>query len=142
MLNILCVLGHFSHVRLFATLCTVAHQAPLSMGFSRILEWVAIPFSRGSSWPRDWTCIFCIGRWISTTIATWEALNTLYAVPKKMMKEELLKMNIYNTFEKVIEMGIIIQIFGSHFLFLFCNNRNGLFFMMYSFCGSYLDIYY
>ena len=22
---------------------------------ARILEWVAIPFSRGSSWPRDWT---------------------------------------------------------------------------------------
>ena len=34
----------FSCVRLFATLWTVAHQAPLSMGFfqSRILEWVAI----------------------------------------------------------------------------------------------------
>ena len=30
----------------------------------------------------------------------------------------MLKMNIYNTFEKVIEMGIIIQIFGS-FLFYF-----------------------
>ena len=29
-----------------------------------ILEWVAISFSRGSSWPRDWTCIFCIGRCI------------------------------------------------------------------------------
>ena len=25
-----------------------AHQPPLSMGFSRILEWIAIPFSRGS----------------------------------------------------------------------------------------------
>ena len=23
----------------------------------RILEWVAISFSRGSSWPRDWTCL-------------------------------------------------------------------------------------
>ena len=31
----------------------------------RILEWVAIPFSRGSFWPREWTCVFyvsCIGR--------------------------------------------------------------------------------
>ena len=27
---------------------------------ARILEWVAIPFSRGSSWPRDWTQVFCI----------------------------------------------------------------------------------
>ena len=26
----------------------------------RILQWVAIPFSRGSSWPRDWTWVSCI----------------------------------------------------------------------------------
>ena len=32
---------------------------------ARLLEWVAISSSRGSSWPRDWThisCISCIGR--------------------------------------------------------------------------------
>ena len=29
-----CVLSHFSHVKLFAILWTVAHQAPLSLGFS------------------------------------------------------------------------------------------------------------
>ena len=35
-----------------------AHQAPLSIGFSqaRILEWVAISFSRASSWPRGRIC--------------------------------------------------------------------------------------
>ena len=27
---------------------------------ARILEWVAIPFSRGSSWPRDRTWVLCI----------------------------------------------------------------------------------
>ena len=27
---------------------------------ARILEWVAISFSMGSSWPRDETCVFCI----------------------------------------------------------------------------------
>ena len=27
---------------------------------ARILEWVAIPFPRGSSWPRDWPPVFCI----------------------------------------------------------------------------------
>ena len=39
------------------------HQAPLSMGFprARILEWVAISFSRGSSRPRDRTRVSCIG---------------------------------------------------------------------------------
>ena len=30
-----CVLGHFTCVQLFVTLWTTAHQAPLSMGFSR-----------------------------------------------------------------------------------------------------------
>ena len=59
-----CVLSSFSCVQLFASLWTVAQQAPLSMGSSR-LEWVAMPSSRVSSWLRDWTCISyvsCIGR--------------------------------------------------------------------------------
>ena len=33
-----------SHVRLFATLWTLAHQAPLSMGFSRLEYWSGLPF--------------------------------------------------------------------------------------------------
>ena len=34
---------------------------------ARILEWVAFPFSRGSSWPRDQTPISCIaGRFLTT----------------------------------------------------------------------------
>ena len=34
---------------------TVVHQAPLSMGIlqARVLEWVAMPSSRGSSQPSD-----------------------------------------------------------------------------------------
>ena len=39
-----------SHVWIFATPWTVAHQAPLSM--ARIREWIAISFSRGFAWPR------------------------------------------------------------------------------------------
>ena len=35
----MCMLSHFSRVRLFAALWTVAHQAPLSMGFSRQEYW-------------------------------------------------------------------------------------------------------
>ena len=38
---------------------------------ARILKWVAICYSRGSSWPRDWThvsCTSCIGRQISTLL--------------------------------------------------------------------------
>ena len=56
-----CMLGHFSHVWLCATLWTAACKVPLSMGFqARILEWVAMPLSRRSSWPRDQTCVFYI----------------------------------------------------------------------------------
>ena len=51
---------------------TVTHQAPLSVGFFRQEYWSgysrreAIPFSRGSSHPRNWTCVSCIaGRFFS-----------------------------------------------------------------------------
>ena len=42
---------------------------------ARILEWVAISFSRRSSRPRDQTCISCIGSWILNHWAIWEALG-------------------------------------------------------------------
>ena len=38
-----CMLSCFSRVWLFATLWTVAHQAPLSMGFSRQDYWSGLP---------------------------------------------------------------------------------------------------
>ena len=41
---------------------------------ARILEWVAISSFRGSSQPRDWTPVSCIGRQILYHWATWEAL--------------------------------------------------------------------
>ena len=46
----------------------------------RILEWVAISSSRGSSRPRDWTCLSCsfsIGRWI---LFHWAIL--IWVLPK------------------------------------------------------------
>ena len=51
-----------SHVWLFATPWTIAHQAPLSMGFSRQEYWSALPFpSPGDlSDPRDRTQVSCI----------------------------------------------------------------------------------
>ena len=68
----------------FIQLCnpmSVACQTPLSMGFFQawILEWVAIPFSRGSSWPRDWTHVShvsCVSRWIRYHWAIGEAPST------------------------------------------------------------------
>ena len=39
----------------------------------RILEWAAIPFSRGSAWPRDQTWVSCIAGRFFTVWATKEA---------------------------------------------------------------------
>ena len=39
----MCVLSCFSCVQLFATLWTVAHQTPLSLGFSRQEYWSGLP---------------------------------------------------------------------------------------------------
>ena len=40
---------------------------------TRVLEWVAISFSRGSSWPRNWTWVSCIAGRRLTLWATREA---------------------------------------------------------------------
>ena len=49
------VVQSLSYVLLFATLWTIACQAPLSVEFSRQEYWSQVPFflSRGSSQPRD-----------------------------------------------------------------------------------------
>ena len=67
-----CVL---SRVWLFATPGTVAYQAPLSVEFARqeFWEWVVIPFSWGSSQPRDQTWVFCVAGGFFTIWATREA---------------------------------------------------------------------
>ena len=40
---------------------------------ARILEWVAIPFSRGSSWPRDWSLVSHVAGRFFTIWTTREA---------------------------------------------------------------------
>ena len=72
------VLSHFNHAWLFATLWTIAHQAPLSMGFSRQEYWTGLPCPPpgGSSWSRDRahvsTSLALAGEFF-TTSTTWEA---------------------------------------------------------------------
>ena len=61
------------------TLCnpwTVVCQAPLFMVIlqARILEWVAMLSSRGTSWSRNQTGVSCIAGRFFTSWATWEAL--------------------------------------------------------------------
>ena len=47
------VLTRFSRVQLFATLWTVAPQAPLSMGFSRQEFWSGLPFPSPEDLPNQ-----------------------------------------------------------------------------------------
>ena len=62
-----------------ATLWTIAHQAPLSMGLPRQEYWSGLPCSPPGDLPdpsKDWayiSCISCIARWFFTTSTTWEA---------------------------------------------------------------------
>ena len=52
---------------------------------ARVLEWVAFPFSRGSSQPGDWTQVSCIVGGFFTSWATREAqvLHNLHGIRTK-----------------------------------------------------------
>ena len=50
-----CMLSHFSCVWLFATLWTIAFQAPLSMEFSRQVHWNGLPCSSPGIFPTQWS---------------------------------------------------------------------------------------
>ena len=59
--------------------------------YARILEWVAISFSRGSSWPRDRTRVSCIAGRSFTILATWEALwHRYYLCPLSFKMRKLM----------------------------------------------------
>ena len=72
------MLSRFSHVRHFATLWTVARQAPPSMGFSRQEHWGGLPFPPPGDLPdpeiepASLRSPALTGRFF-TTSATWEA---------------------------------------------------------------------
>ena len=72
------------------TLCSLMDCSPPDVpvqGISqaRILEWVAISFSRRSSWPSDRTHISCIGKWILCHCAPEKHL---VAVKKRHLKAD------------------------------------------------------
>ena len=75
------VRGCFSHVQLFALLWTVAHQAPLSMAFSRQEYWSGLPCPPSGDLPDPGikaTLLMspALAGGFFTTSATWEALRT------------------------------------------------------------------
>ena len=68
---------------------------------AKILECVAISFSRGSSWPRVRTLISYIGRQILYHWATWEAHNTLLWSRRK---------NIFTNFKNTTAPRVVIKV--------------------------------
>ena len=77
-----------------ATPWTAARQAPLSMGIlqARLLEWAAMPSSRGSSWRRDQTQVSLIAGGCFTVWATREAIRNRAAYRNKELENmELFK---------------------------------------------------
>ena len=61
-----CVLSQFNCVRLFANPWTLAHKAPLCMGFSRQEYWSGLPFPSPGDLPNSRiepiSHVSCIGR--------------------------------------------------------------------------------
>ena len=75
-----CVLGHFSHVRFFSAPWTVAHQAPLSMGFLRQEYWSGFPCPPPGDLPNPGIepaslMSSALAGGFFTTSITWEACN-------------------------------------------------------------------
>ena len=70
--------GRFSRVRLFATLWTVARQAPLSIGFSRLEYWSGLPCPPAGDLPHpgikpESLVSPALAGGFLTTSAAWEA---------------------------------------------------------------------
>ena len=77
-----CVFSHLPSVhesqQLYLTLwdpvdCSLPGPSVHGVLQARTLEWVAVPFSRGSSWPRDRTWVSCIAGRFFTIWVTREA---------------------------------------------------------------------
>ena len=65
--------------------CSPPSSSVHGIFLARILELVAISSSRGSSWPRDQTCI---GRWILYHCATWEAPILHFILAKRLRSDQ------------------------------------------------------
>ena len=76
-----CVLCRFSHVQVFATVWTVTHQSPLSMGFSRQGYWSRALLQDLSDPGIEPMCL-ALASGFFTHGAIWEAQEG-YAVPAK-----------------------------------------------------------
>ena len=96
--------------KLCPTLCDPVSYSPScssvhGISQAKILEWVSISSSRGSSWSRDWTHVSCIGRWV---LYHWATREAVYVESKKKKKKSdtyeliLQNRNMYFTKQKYV----------------------------------------
>ena len=64
---------------------------------ARILKWVPFSFSRGSPWPRDWSCVSCIAGRVLTCWVTGEAPKGRVGLPS-CFKDSLCLEHCYRDF--------------------------------------------
>ena len=100
---------------------------------ARILEWVAISFSMGSSWPRDWTQVSCIAGRSFTLWATREAcvctyglfifLSTYLSIYRSICKWWLWEINSHPEF---LDQGLLdlSSPFSVPYLFIWASSLN------------------
>ena len=99
---------------------------------ARILEWVSIFFSRGSSWPRDRTQISCTGRQFFTTeppvklhtqvfwsqdLCSFPLLHTASPQPRNSSGQEV--KNLFKTWARVIRCSAGPKLGGVQVPFLY-----------------------
>ena len=82
--------------------CSPPHFFVHGIFQARILEWVTICYSRGSSQPRNQThisCISCTGRWILYHCTTWESpcISRQNCNSRRYMHHYVHSSSIYNS---------------------------------------------
>ena len=100
---LVCVLSRFSHVQLCVTPWTVAHQTPLSMGFSRQEYWSGLPCPPPGDLPNpgiepaSLASPTLSGRFF-TTSTTWKA--QFCGIPSYILRWKSLRVRLDNNFQR------------------------------------------
>ena len=94
--------------KLCPTLCNPMDGGSSAYGISqaRILDWVAISFSRGYSWCRGRTCISCIGSWVlycwvSRKPSCGVTIGKLF-LPRKLLFLSRFSINLYDIGQSIL----------------------------------------
>ena len=108
-----CVLSYFSRVQLFTAPWTIYSPPGSSVhGIlqARILEWVAITNSRGSSKLRDWTWVSCIA---GGFITNWATREGFVSQVNNICNSRLLRTYWYNFDEfEIVNLGFVARIYS------------------------------